>query len=135
MIAIVLFTIGIVAAVFLIVPPAEGLGDLVRIIYFHVPTAWLSVIAFFTSAFYSAKYLRRNDPKSDELSARAVKIGFICVLLSTVSGAIFSKLTWGAYWNWDPRQTTIFVLILIYGAYLTLRSAVNDLRTRAKVSS
>ena len=135
MIAIVLFTIGIVAAVFLIVPPAEGLGDLVRIIYFHVPTAWLSVIAFFTSAFYSAKYLRRNDPKSDELSARAVKIGFVCVLLSTVSGAIFSKLTWGAYWNWDPRQTTIFVLILIYGAYLTLRSAVNDLRTRAKVSS
>ncbi|MBR1579336.1 MAG: cytochrome c biogenesis protein CcsA [Selenomonadaceae bacterium] len=135
MIAIVLFTIGIVAAVFLIVPPAEGLGDLVRIIYFHVPTAWLSVIAFFTSAFHAASYLRRRDPLSDELSARAVSIGFVCVLLSTISGAIFSKLTWGAYWNWDPRQTTIFVLILIYGAYLTLRAAVNDPKTRAKVSA
>lgn len=135
MIAIALFTIGIIAAVFLIVPPAEGLGNLVRIIYFHVPTAWLSVIAFFTSAYFAAQYLRRLEPTSDELSARAVKIGFICVLLSTISGAIFSKLTWGAYWNWDPRQTTIFVLILIYGAYLTLRAAVNDRRTRAKVSA
>ena len=130
-----LFTIGIVAAVFFIVPPAEGLGNLVRIMYFHVPTAWLSVIAFFTSAYFAARYLRRNDLSSDALSARAVKIGFVCVLLSTISGAIFSKLTWGAYWNWDPRQTTIFVLILIYGAYLTLRAAVNDRRTRAKVSA
>ena len=135
MIAIVLFTLGIIAAVFLIVPPAEGLGDLVRIIYFHVPTAWLAVIAFFTSAFHAASYLRRKDQSSDELSARAVSIGFVCVLLSTISGAIFSKLTWGAYWNWDPRQTTIFVLILIYGAYLTLRAAVNDPKTRAKVSA
>ena len=116
-------------------PPAEGLGDLVRIIYFHVPTAWLSVIAFFTSAFFAARYLRRKELLDDELSARSVKIGFICVLLSTMSGAIFSKLTWGAYWNWDPRQTTIFVLILIYGAYLTLRSAVADIKTRAKVSA
>ena len=57
------------------------------------------------------------------------------MLLSTVSGAIFSKLTWGAYWNWDPRQTTIFVLILIYGAYLTLRMAVTDEKIRAKVSA
>ena len=135
MIALILFTLGIVAAVFLLVPPAEGLGNLVRIIYFHVPTAWLSVIAFFTSAFYAAQFLRRHEFSSDELSARAARIGFICVLLSTVSGAIFSKLTWGAYWNWDPRQTTIFVLILIYGAYLTLRAAVSDQRVRAKVSA
>ena len=135
MIAIILFTLGIVAAVFLIVPPAAGLGNLVRIIYFHVPTAWLSVIAFFTSAFYAAQFLRRHEFSSDELSARAARIGFICVILSTVSGAIFSKLTWGAYWNWDPRQTTIFVLILIYGAYLTLRAAISDHRVRAKASA
>lgn len=130
-----LLTIGIIAAVFLIVPPAAGLGYLVRIIYFHVPTAWLSVIAFFTSAAFAAIYLRRNDLSSDESSARAARIGFICVILSTISGAIFSKLTWGAYWNWDPRQTTIFVLILIYGAYLTLRAAINDPRVRARASA
>ena len=124
-----------VAAVFLVVPPAEGLGNLVKIIYFHVPTAWLAVVAFLTSAVYAAKYLKINDLSKDNLSARAAKIGFICVLMSTVSGAIFSKLTWGAYWNWDPRQTTIFVLILIYGAYLTLRLAVTEPKNRAKVSA
>ena len=135
MFIIFLFTVAVIAAVFMIVPPAEGLGYLVRIIYFHVPTAWLSVIAFFTSAFYAAGYLNTQDLSKDELSAKAAKIGFICVMLSTISGAIFSKLTWGAYWNWDPRQTTIFVLILIYGAYLTLRMAVTEVKTRAKVSA
>lgn len=135
MTVILFLTIAVIAAVFLIVPPAEGLGYLVRIIYFHVPTAWLSVAAFFTSAYFAAKYLKRQDLESDKMSAKAARIGFVCVLLSTISGAIFSKLTWGAYWNWDPRQTTIFVLILIYGAYLTLRMAVNEINTRAKVSA
>ncbi|MBR1397337.1 MAG: cytochrome c biogenesis protein CcsA [Selenomonadaceae bacterium] len=135
LVLIIIFTLAVVAAVFTIVPPAEGLGDLVKIIYFHVPTAWLSVAAFVTSAVYAARYLKTQNLSKDELSAKAAKIGFVCVLLSTISGAVFSKLTWGAYWNWDPRQTTIFVLILIYGAYLTLRSAVTEIKTRAKVSA
>ena len=135
LVLIIIFTLAVIAAVFTIVPPAEGLGNLVKIIYFHVPTAWLSVAAFVTSAVYAARYLKTQNLSKDELSAKAAKIGFVCVLLSTISGAIFSKLTWGAYWNWDPRQTTIFVLILIYGAYLTLRSAVTEIKTRAKVSA
>ena len=133
--SLLIATVAVIAAVFLIVPPAEGLGYLVRIIYIHVPTAWLSVVAFFTSAFYAAKYLKSQDLYKDSMSAKAAKIGFISVILSTVSGAIFSKLTWGVYWNWDPRQTTIFVLILIYGAYLTLRMAVTEIKTRAEVSA
>lgn len=135
MFVIIFFTVAVIAAVFLIVPPAEGLGYLVRIIYFHVPTAFMAVVAFATSAFYAAKYLKTLDFEKDLLSAKAAKIGFISIILSTISGAIFSKLTWGAYWNWDPRQTTIFVLILIYGAYLTLRLAVTEVKTRAKVSA
>ena len=132
---LILLTLAIVAAIIFFVPPIKGLGDLAKIIFFHVPTAWVSVIAFFVSAFYAAKFLRTFNFSFDKLSARAARLGFIFVLLSTISGAIFSKLTWGAYWNWDPRQTTIFVLILIYGAYLTLRAAVSDEKTRAKVSA
>ena len=132
---IFLLTAAIVAAIIFFVPPIKGLGELAKIIFFHVPTAWVAVIAFFASAYFAAKFLRTNNFSADELSARAAKLGFIFVLLSTVSGAIFSKLTWGAYWNWDPRQTTIFVLILIYGAYLTLRAAVTDEKIRAKVSA
>lgn len=117
------------------VPPVKGLGDLAKIIFFHVPTAWVAVLAFFVSAFFAAKFLRTGEFSFDELSARSARLGFIFVLMATASGAIFSKLTWGAYWNWDPRQTTIFVLILIYGAYLTLRAAVTDEKARAKVSA
>lgn len=133
--AIIFLTAAIIWAVIFFVPPVKGLGELAKIIFFHIPTAWVAVIAFFTGAFYAAKFLRTQDFLFDELSARAAKLGFIFVILATISGAIFSKLTWGAFWNWDPRQTTIFVLILIYGAYLTLRAAVTNEKSRAKVSA
>ena len=132
---LIVLTLAIIAMIIFLVPPIKGLGDLAKIIFFHVPTAWVSVVAFFTSAFFAAKFLRTQNFSFDTLSARAAKLGFIFVILSTLSGAIFSKLTWGAYWNWDPRQTTIFVLILIYGAYLTLRAAVSNEKIRAKVSA
>lgn len=125
----------IAAAIIFFVPPVKGLGEAAKIIFFHIPTAWTSVIAFFASAFFAARFLKTENFSFDELSARSAKIGFVFVLLATVSGAIFSKLTWGAFWNWDPRQTTIFILILIYGAYLTLRAAVTNEKVRAKVSA
>ena len=71
LVLIIIFTLAVVAAVFMIVPPAEGLGDLVKIIYFHVPTAWLSVAAFVTSAVYAARYLKTQNLSKDELSAKA----------------------------------------------------------------
>lgn len=132
---LILFTAGIIAAIFFFVPPVKGLGEAAKIIFFHIPTAWVSVIAFFTSAFFAGKFLKSENFTFDKFSVRAARIGFIFILLATISGAIFSKLTWGAFWNWDPRQTTIFVLILIYGAYLTLRSAIADEKVRAKVSA
>ena len=133
--AVVLFTAAVCGAVFFLVPPAEGLGELVRIAFFHIPMAWVSVLAFIMNAWWAAAYLRGRRMREDALSARSARLGLIFVLLATVSGAIFSKLTWGAYWNWGPRQTTIFVLILIYGAYLTLRAAVSETRQRAVVSA
>lgn len=129
------WTIGVVLAVFFIVPPAEGLGNLVRIAFFHIPVAWVSVLAFLLAAWWAAQYLRTRDIAFDRKSSASAVLGLIFCLLATISGAVFAKLTWGAYWNWDPRQTTIFVLLLIYGAYLVLRSAIEDEEQRAKVSS
>ena len=128
-------TLAVVALVFFVVPPAEGLGYYVRLAFFHIPVAWAAVIAFLVSAFQGAKYLRFREMAADAGSAAAARIGFAFVLLATISGAVFSKLTWGAYWNWDPRQTTIFVLLLIYGAYLTLRGAMPAGHTRAKTAA
>ena len=128
-------TLIIIGLVFLVVPPAEGLGDYVRLAFIHIPLAWVAVMAFLVSAWQGAKYLRSQDMEADAGSAAAAKLGFIFVILATVSGAIFSKLTWGAYWNWDPRQTTIFVLLLIYGAYLTLRGAMPVGHKRARTAA
>lgn len=130
----VLTAILVYAALF-VVPPIQGMGDVGRIVFFHVPMAWLAVVAFVMNAYWGAMYLKTKNMKNDFLSGRSAKLGMIFVLLATVSGAIFSKLTWGAYWNWDPRQTTIFVLILIYGAYLTLRGAVSDEMKRARLTA
>lgn len=130
-----LLTLLVLGLVFFVVPPAEGLGYYVRLAFFHIPVAWVAVLAFFISAFEGGRYLRKGEMLADAKSAAAAQLGFIFVILATVSGAIFSKLTWGAYWNWDPRQTTIFVLLLIYGAYLTLRSAMPAGRKRAKAAA
>ena len=128
-------TLAVLYAVFFVVPPAEGLGNYVRIAFFHIPCAWVSVIAFFCAAFWGARYLKTRNLHDDAKSARSAFLGLLFTLLATGSGAIFSKLTWGAYWNWDPRQTTIFVLLLIYGAYVTLRMTMRDARARASSSA
>lgn len=130
-----IWTAGVIYAVFTIVPPVRGLGNLVRIAFFHIPVAWISVLAFLLSAVWALQYLRTRKPEYDWKSSTAASLGFIFCILATVSGAVFAKLTWGAYWNWDPRQTSIFVLLLIYGAYLALRSAIEEEEQQARVAA
>ena len=132
---IAVLTLASLGAVFFIVPPAEGLGNYVRIAFFHIPTAWVAVVAFFGAAYWGARYLKTRELHYDAKSAHSAILGLIFTLMATVSGAVFSKLTWGAYWNWDPRQTTIFVLLLIYAAYVTLRMTMRDERARASSSA
>ncbi|CQR75044.1 Heme exporter protein C [Sporomusa ovata DSM 2662] len=132
---IVVWIVGVVSAVVYLIPPAEGLGYLVRIVFFHIPVAWVSVLAFLVSAAAAGQYLRTRKRKYDCVSACSAQLGLGFCLLATVSGAVFAKLTWGAYWNWDPRQTTVFILLLIYGAYLALRAAIEEEERRAAVSA
>jgi heme exporter protein C len=120
---------------FIYAPAAMGLGDLSRIIYFHVPLAWVGVLAYFVSMINSVGYLRKNNILYDLKAAVNAEIGLIFTIMATVTGAIFARNTWGVYWNWDPRQTSIFVLFLIYGSYFVLRSAVEDEEKRARFAS
>jgi heme exporter protein C len=116
-------------------PIIPGLEEKARIIFFHVPTAWLSVLAFLSALFYGIRYLRKRDHVDDIRSSAAAGIGLMFCILATVTGAIWAKFSWGTYWNWDPRQTSIFVLLLIYGAYFALRSAVENEEKRAALSA
>lgn len=116
-------------------PVIPGLEEKARIIFFHVPTAWLSVVAFLSSMVFGIRYLRKRQPEDDIKSASAAGLGLLFCVLATVTGAIWAKFSWGAFWNWDPRQTSIFVLLLIYGAYFALRSAVEVEEKRATLAA
>jgi heme exporter protein C len=115
--------------------PQQQIGEASRIFYYHIPQAWICVVAFAMSAYYSIKFLRKRNSLDDELAADSARLGLLFCVLATLTGAIFAKVTWGAFWNWDPRQTSIFILLLIYGAYFALRSAVEDEERRAALSS
>jgi heme exporter protein C len=126
----------VILAIFFYVRAAEGfVGESSRIVFFHVPTAWVAVLAFLISCITSVMYLHRRDPKDDIRASVSAGLGLIFAVLATVTGAVFAKIMWGAYWNWDPRQTSITILLLIYAAYIALRGAIADPERRAALAA
>lgn len=115
--------------------PQKQIGESSRIFYYHIPQAWICVLAFAMSMIYSIKYLKNKNLADDDNALVAAKLGLIFCLLATISGSIFAKVTWGSFWNWDPRETSIFILLLIYGAYFALRGAVEVEEKRASLSA
>jgi len=131
-----LWMAGVVAAALYLVPVSvEGLGELARVIFFHVPTAWVAVIAFAVAAYHSWRYLRDRSADRDHRALAAVELGLLFSVLATVTGALLARVTWGMYWNWDPRQTSILFLLLIYAAYLSLRGVVRDNENQAMLAA
>src|SRR5262249_21275516 len=126
---------GVVISMFLIIPQYAGLGDAGRIIIMHVPTAWVTSLAFAVSAVYSALYLWRRSPTNDANAVAAAEVGFVFCILATTTGAIFAQIVWGVFWNWDPRETSILVLLLIYAAYFALRSAIDDVDRKRRLAA
>lgn len=116
-------------------PFIPGLKENAKIIFFHVPTAWLSAVAFFMSTLYSFKYLKKKNLDDDAKSYAAAQLGIIFCILATVTGAVWAKFAWGSFWSWDPRQTSIFALLLIYGAWFALRSSIESEEKRATLSA
>ena len=126
----------IVIAAFLWPAPAQGfIGESSRIVFFHVPCAWTSALAVLVAAGYSAAYLTRRNPRHDDVAAGAVRLGLLFAVLALVTGALFARIMWGAYWNWDPRESSFLLLIVLYAAYLFLRAAVEDPERRARMSA
>jgi heme exporter protein C len=99
-------------------------GNSSRIVFFHVPVAILTSVAYLVATIYAVKALRRaDDYEADGQSAAAMEIGFLFCLLTTVVGSIFSRAVWGHYWTWDPSQTRIVIMLLLFASYVVLRGA------------
>lgn len=123
-------------AAFLWSPVATSfIGQSSRIVFFHVPVAWISALAFLISGWHSFRYLRTRDPAHDRQASVAVRQGLLFTALATITGSIFASVMWNSYWNWDPREISISMLLFIYAAYLVLRSAIDDPQRRASLSA
>jgi heme exporter protein C len=124
-----------IVASFLTDAPQQQIGEASRIFYYHIPQAWICVVAFALSMIYSIKYLRGKSMREDDRAVSAASLGFVFCFLATVTGSTFAKVTWGSFWNWDPRETSVFILLLIYAAYFALRTALDDEEKRAALSA
>src|SRR3990170_941313 len=98
------------------------------------PTKWYE-FPFIMSTIFSIQYLRKKNLDDDAKSYAAAQLGIIFCILATVTGSVWSKFAWGSFWSWDPRQTSIFALLLIYGAWFALRSAIESEDKRATLSA
>lgn len=119
----------------LFAPAEKMLGEVYRIIYFHIPCAWIAVLAFIVSFGGSLAYLVKGRQSHDHLANVSAEIGLLFTILATITGSIFASFAWGSPWNWDPRETSIVFLMLIYFAYLALRWMISDPEKRARISS
>ena len=118
-----------VCGVFLVAPEDTDQGIIQKIFYFHVSIAIASLVAFAVAAVAGALYLRTREEKHDEISSAAVGIGLALAVLVVLTGSIWARASWGTWWVWgDPRLVTFLIVLLLYGAYLMLRSSVDGER-------
>jgi heme exporter protein C len=132
--ALIAFVIGLYFALFAS-PPDYQQGESVRIMYVHVPSAWMSMLAYGVLALFSGLYLVWKHP-SAALAAKAIApIGLVFTGVTLVTGSIWGKPTWGAWWVWDARLTSVLVMFFIYLGYVALWRALGDDVRAAKASS
>lgn len=107
-------------------------GDAVRIMYVHVPAAWLGSAFYGVMALASASYLIWRHPLADILAREAAPIGAMFTLITLLTGMVWGKPMWGAYWVWDARLTSMLLLLLLYVGYL-LMAGSGDYTERSRV--
>ena len=113
---------------------AQGVAQ--KIFYFHVPTAWISFIAFSFSCYYSIQYLRTRNLSLDLKASSFAFVGWIFTSGVLITGPLWAKPIWGTYWNWaDQRLISFFILWISFTGYLFLRKNILDIDRRARYSS
>ena len=112
--------------VFVYVPTEADQGIVQRIFYFHVPCAWVAFVSFALVAIAGIFYLWLGQQVWDDLGYAAAETGMVFCTLVLVTGSIWAKPIWGAWWTWDSRLTTTLILWLLYGGYLMLRAMAGD---------
>jgi heme exporter protein C len=117
-------------------PPEREMGDVYRIMYVHVPAAWMSLLAFTVTFVASVAFLFSQSRWGwDALAEASAEVGVLFTGLLLCLGSIWARPTWGVWWQWDPRLTTAAIMLVAFVGYLVLRRFVNDAGRRATWSS
>jgi heme exporter protein C len=116
-------------------PAERDMGDLQKIMYVHVPAAWMTFLAFFVVLVFSVRYLWRRRENDDLIAASAAEVGAVFNGLTLALGMLWGRPAWGVWWVWDARLTSTLVLFLIFVGYLALRAFVEDPGQRARWSA
>jgi heme exporter protein C len=134
----VLVFAALLAALYMIgfyAPVEREQGVVQKIFYFHVPSAWVSFLAFLVVFVFSFRYLTSREKRWDNRAAAAAEVGVMFCTVVLMTGPMWAKPVWGIWWTWDARLTLTLVLWLIYVAYLLLRHYVAGAEKRATLSA
>ena len=124
-ITILLFIIGLYGAL-VTSPPDYQQGETVRIMFVHVPAAWLAMLVYTVMALASAMAIIFRHPLADVAAKTAAPIGAVFCFLALATGSLWGKPMWGAWWVWDARLTSMFVLFLLYIGYIAIWQAIEE---------
>jgi len=117
----------------LVIAPVDAVqGQAQRLMYVHVPAAWVAYLAFAVVLVTSVAYLVRRDLKWDRRAQAAAELGTGLTALAIALGMLWGRPVWGVWWQWDPRLVTTLVLLLVYSGYLGVRGLADDAHTNAR---
>jgi len=137
------FWLGLLTALFLgigvywslwVSPPDYQQGESVRIMYIHVPSAWMSMFVYMTMAGAAAIGLVWESRLAEILAVSAAPLGAWFTFLALATGSLWGKPMWGAWWVWDARLTSELILLFLYFGFIALQSAIPDRRSAARAS-
>ncbi len=118
--------------VFLYAPREATMGDVQRIFYFHVASAWVGFFAFFVTCVAGVGQLVTGARRWDMVSLSSVEVGLTFITMTVITGSLWARPVWGTYWTWEPRLTISAVQLLIYVAYGMLRASVESPERKAR---
>jgi heme exporter protein C len=124
-----------VLVIFFYAPVEQTMGNVQRLFYFHVGSAWAGSLVFFVALVCGVLFLRHPDKKWDTLSMASVEIGLVFLSMAVVSGSVWGKPAWNTWWLWSPRLTLVTIAWLAYAAYFMLRGAIDDEERRARFAA
>ena len=118
-----------------VAPTDAQQGEAYRIIFIHVPAAWMSMFIYVVMAFWSALCLALNTRLSGMMAAALAPTGALFTFIALWTGSLWGKPTWGTYWVWDARLTSELILLFLYLGFIALRASIDDPRRADRAAS